>query len=355
MTRAASSRPVRPAAPEPLSLPALLGACLPTGFSRLLTRGRVLLPYYHLVSDEWVPHVSPLYRFRGVREFTDDVDFFLRHFRPIGLKDLLSAAAAGRPPPPNSFLLTFDDGFREMFDIACPILRAKGVPAVFFVTSSTVDNQALCVHQKVSLLLDWLDRNPSPSAAREIRSRLSASGLPAADAATALKSITHARRGLADDIARICGVDFSAYLREVRPHLTSEQIAGMLRDGFSVGGHSIDHPLYGDIPLEEQLRQTRESMRFLRERFALDHRVFAFPHTDFRVSRNFFEALSREGTVEATFGTSAPSEDSVPNNFQRFTMEKTIFPARAVLGRQALRRLKQQATGRATIQRPTLA
>jgi peptidoglycan/xylan/chitin deacetylase (PgdA/CDA1 family) len=340
---------------EPVSLPGLFGACLPVGFFRLMTRGRMVLPYYHLVSDDWVPHVSPLYRFRSVREFTEDLDFFLRHFRPIGLKELLSAIAAGRSPPPNSFLLTFDDGFREMFDIVCPILRAKGVPAVFFVTSSTVDNQALCLHQKISLLLNWLDRNPSASAAENIRSHLSANGLPAADAAAALKSITYTRRELSDEIARICEVDFSAYLRSVQPHLTSEQIRKMLRDGFSIGGHSIDHPLYADIPLEEQLRQTRESMRFLRNQFTLDHRVFAFPHTDFKVSQNFFETVLGDGTVEATFGTSAPAEDSAPNNLQRFTMEKTSSTARAVLGRQSLRRLKQRADGRATIQRHSLS
>ena len=49
--------------PIPLS-PAILGTPL-------------VIPYYHMVSDEQVPHVKHLYRYRNVRQFTKDLDFFL--------------------------------------------------------------------------------------------------------------------------------------------------------------------------------------------------------------------------------------------------------------------------------------
>jgi hypothetical protein len=94
-------------------------------------------------------------------------------------------------------------------------------------------------------------------------------------------------------------------------------------------------------------------MRFLQERFDLKHRVFAFPHNDWNVSREFFAAVSGDGLVEATFGTSSPAKDCVRASFQRFSMEKTTMSARAILARQCLRKLKQRATGRSTIQRPT--
>jgi hypothetical protein len=44
--------------------------------------------------------------------------------------------------------------------------------------------------------------------------------------------------------------------------------------------NSIPHPLYAKLPLEEQIRQTVESIRFFVEHFDLDYRAFAFPHLD---------------------------------------------------------------------------
>ena len=87
----------------------------------------LMLPYYHMVSDEALPHVRPLYAYRSVRQFTADLDFFLKYYQPIALADLLAHMNAGKVLPPRSFLVTFDDGFREMAEIAAPILKAKGV------------------------------------------------------------------------------------------------------------------------------------------------------------------------------------------------------------------------------------
>src|SRR4030095_5336605 len=40
----------------------------------------LVIPYYHMVSDEAVPHVKKLYRYRNIREFTRDLDFFLANY-----------------------------------------------------------------------------------------------------------------------------------------------------------------------------------------------------------------------------------------------------------------------------------
>ena len=38
----------------------------------------------------------------------------------------------------------------------------------------------------------------------------------------------------------------------------SEQVIELLKLGHAVGAHSIDHPRYADLSLEEQLHQTRD-------------------------------------------------------------------------------------------------
>jgi len=310
-----------------------------------------LLPYYHMVSDAPVPHVSPLYRFRSVAEFTADLDYFLRHREALTLGGFIDAVRETGAPPPKSFLLTFDDGFREMHDIVAPILKAKGVPAVFFLTSSTLDNQQLCHHQKIALLLHERDRAGGRFPEAEVLRRLHAKGIAGDDVVLALKSIPWRHRAVLDDLGPLCGVDYAAYVREEQPFLSTPQIHSLLVDGMAIGAHSIDHPRYADIPFTEQVRQTHESMAALTRRFTLPQRAFAFPHTDRGVFREFFDAVQADGTVEVSFGTSAPARDSVPFSFQRFSMEKNKLPAATLVARNRLRYLRLRAEGTTVMSR----
>ena len=301
-----------------------------------------------MVSDESLPHVEPLYRYRTVRQFTDDVDFFLKHYQPVGLSDLLAHISGGKDLPPRAFLLTFDDGFREMAEIVSPILKSKGVPAVFFINSAFVDNRELCRYQKMALLVDLITRKPSPALEKQWGNLLKAKGLVEDEVIPMLRSVKYAQRSVLDEAAAVCGLDFAVFLSQQKPYLISDQIRGLLHDGFAIGGHSVDHPFYGDLPLTEQLRQTRESVEFLCERFGVSQRAFAFPHSDAAVSSKFFERIFGDGTLQISFGTGGLVRNGPQKHFQRFSMEKTALRAQSIMAYQYARRAIQDVTGRNT-------
>ena len=108
---------------------------IPFSFIKRIGFGKLIIPYYHVVSDEAVPHISHLYKHKRTRQFIDDLEFLLKHYSPIGLWDLIGWVRGKNNPPPNCFLLTFDDGFREIYDVIAPILSDKGIPATFFINS----------------------------------------------------------------------------------------------------------------------------------------------------------------------------------------------------------------------------
>jgi hypothetical protein len=86
-------------------------------------RPPVLLPFYHLVSDENPSHVRHLYPVRSVRQFRDDLDFFLKNYRPVPLSALWDeaesrrAARAAKPP------MHLSSG-AQMLTLYCPRLTA---------------------------------------------------------------------------------------------------------------------------------------------------------------------------------------------------------------------------------------
>lgn len=313
-------------------------AGLPVGAWHALSGRPLILPYYHLVSDEVVSHVSPLYSYKTISQFKQDLEFFLAHFRPIGLDDLLKHLQEGSPLPPRSFLISFDDGFREMAEIVAPILNAKGVPAVFFVNSAFVDNRELGFHQKIALLLGELAAKASPALEEKLKGMLREKGFTGNDPASMLKSVRYANRAVLDEVAGLWSLQFDEYLHRQNPYLTSDQIHRLLQDGFSIGGHSVDHPFYGDLTLAEQLRQTGESVKFLQDKFGVKYRAFAFPHSDAGVSRAFFERSFASGGLQISFGTGGLLRDSWPGHFQRFSMEKNSHNPRLALIKQLVRR-----------------
>jgi hypothetical protein len=73
--------------------------------------------------------------------------------------------------------------------------------------------------------------------------------------------------------------------------MTSAEIKELIQKGFAVGSHSIDHPLYSLIPLQEQIRQTLVSTDWVTKGFDLPYKAFAFPHVDRGVGQAFFREM----------------------------------------------------------------
>jgi peptidoglycan/xylan/chitin deacetylase (PgdA/CDA1 family) len=328
-----------------------IAPAVPLRLWHTLAGAPLVLPYYHMVSDESLPHVRPLYSYRNVRQFSDDLDFFLKHFQPISLTDLLAHQKTGKALPKRAFLVTFDDGFREMAEIAAPILKAKGVPAAFFVNSAFVDNKELCLHQKIALLIDRVSQKNSPTMETNIKELLSGVGIKATEVIFALRSVRYAQRAVLDVAGELAGLDFGGFLSRQKPYLSSEQIRSMINDGFAMGGHSIDHPFYGDLTLAEQLRQTQVSVDFVQQKYDLTYRAFAFPHSDSGVAAEFFPQSYVDDALEISFGTGGLLRDPWPRHFQRFSMEKTALSAKAVLTYQCARRAFKNLTGRSSVRR----
>jgi len=121
----------------------------------------LLIVYYHLVSDGHSPHIKHLYQHKKVKDFIQDLEFLLKHHSPVGLQDVIAWIKGESSLPENSFLLTFDDGFREVYDVIARILMEKGVPAAVFITIMFLDNQDLFYRNKASLIVEEMQNKIS--------------------------------------------------------------------------------------------------------------------------------------------------------------------------------------------------
>src|ERR1019366_4751846 len=81
------------------------------------------------------------------------LDWLGRRFRFISLDELGARLEAkdGREDPVAA--ITFDDGYRDFYDHALPLLKRKGIPAAVFVVTDLVGTRRVQAHDKLYLLL----------------------------------------------------------------------------------------------------------------------------------------------------------------------------------------------------------
>jgi peptidoglycan/xylan/chitin deacetylase (PgdA/CDA1 family) len=309
------------------------GTLLPTGFVKKLAPASTLLPYHHLVSDEDVLHVKHLYSYKNVKQFTNDLDYLLKYVRPVSVEEIVSTVKKNDPLPPNSFLLTFDDGFREVADVIEPILTAKGVPAIFFINPAFINNNELFYRCKISLVIEELLRTDRKSLVRECAAIL---GMEQTDdpklVIDTVRKITNLNKNLLHELSVLLELSFEAYLKKHRPFLTDTQLIEMTRKGYTIGAHSWDHPYYHLISDEEQQRQTIDSCAYVLERYAPAFNSFSFPHSDARQPQAFFDRInSGPVKIDLFFGTQNQKPEPANNVLHRFNAERPELPMKQQL------------------------
>jgi len=312
----------------------------------------VISPFHHLVSDEPVPWIDKLYGYKNSRQFETDLDWLLRNLRPLTLEQVAEQAQSGRPFAEKGFLICFDDGLRQVYETAAPILLRKGVPAAFFLNPAFVDNKSVFHNFKKSLILDRFDRTTiTPGLLKAAGDILGIQATAADQLRKGIVGVNYLNKQLFDGLAPLFDLDFENFRREQKPFMDSDQIRRLIAQGFSVGAHSIDHPLYSLVPLAEQLRQTRESTAWVQEQFAPRYKTFAFPHVDTGVSKAFFDELVSPGPLDLILGNTTAMLEPNPRVVHRFIGENPDIPidrmvktvlsyniARTALGKQYIRR-----------------
>jgi peptidoglycan/xylan/chitin deacetylase (PgdA/CDA1 family) len=149
---------------------------------------------------------------------------------PIDLAMFRDARAGGRPLPDRPVLITFDDGYRSVFELARPILRRYKLPATVFVCSEPVRAQRL-------FWFDAVARALGPAAVAELLAQPDETWRKAAAAHETPASAA--------------------------PHLapmTDAQVRQLAEEGFSIGVHTASHAPLSSSPFDVQ-RQEMESCR----------------------------------------------------------------------------------------------
>jgi peptidoglycan/xylan/chitin deacetylase (PgdA/CDA1 family) len=200
-----------------------------------------------------------------VKDFRWQMLALRRHFTPLALSSVVALMRRGEALPPRAVAVTFDDGHRDNYTHAFPVLREAGVPATIFLSTGYVGGPGTFWFDEAAFRLRTM-----PAGVRRIASLdldLELDGMPSRVAATdrvlaALKAVPDARRHEAlAEIARASGI---ARVDDARSAVLDwEQVREMHANGVEFGSHTVTHPILSnasDAAIREELQESRRAI-----------------------------------------------------------------------------------------------
>lgn len=291
---------------------ALQRAALATGASRWLAgrqaARRVLMLHGVGGADMPLPEFEGMLRWLG------------RNFRVVALADVVDGLRRGVAPDPRGELaLTFDDGLRNQYRLAYPVLRRLGLPATIFVCPDLVERRCWLWNHEVRARWQRLEPRQRLALAEEF----GAAGSDVAAAVQRFKDLPPAAREASCRRLRQATPGFRATPEEQAAYdmMSWDDMRDMDPALVTIGSHTLTHPilpLLDDPALERELAQSR--LR-LEDRLQREVGLFCYPNgsTDSRVraaaGRHYAAAVSTEeslATADADL-LAIPRIPSTPN------------------------------------------
>src|SRR5262249_53978843 len=115
---------------------------------RLISSRRALILTYHRFSadgdddDDKTP----------ARQFAKQLEYLTAHYDVVLLSRMVERIIAREPLPPRLAAVTIDDGYRDAYEVAYPLLRRYGVSASLFVVTEFADRRAWIWNDKARFL-----------------------------------------------------------------------------------------------------------------------------------------------------------------------------------------------------------
>jgi peptidoglycan/xylan/chitin deacetylase (PgdA/CDA1 family) len=265
---------------------------------KIWPRSSPVILMYHRVAE---PACDPWELAVSLDRFEQQMDVLRRVRKPLSMGRFVEGLLGGDLSE-RAVAVTFDDGYIDNLLNAKPILERHGIPATVFLATGEIGQQheywwdelarlilqsdekvdgTISIRQKLVPVL-LIARDASPAMCDLWR----ASDPPRSDREALYLSIWRQLRILkpADriDVLRQLRIIFSACPPDRRDFPMTEDNVRALTDGgtFSVGSHTVSHPLLSSLHPEERAQEIQQSKTDCESLTGISIEGFAYPYGD---------------------------------------------------------------------------
>jgi peptidoglycan/xylan/chitin deacetylase (PgdA/CDA1 family) len=237
------------------------------------------------------------------QNFIDLVKSLSREGHPLSMDDIVGLKNEKNGYPPRSYAITFDDGFKNNYDIAAPILYDHSTPATFYLTTDFVDSNRMSWIDQIEYCFESVDSAyfylPWSNDKKYVH-----------DAKTKIDCLDEIRKnvksnprkhlndGFVRNVFNQCEVDLiESNSDEIDQKMNWADVLSLSQnDFFAVGGHTHSHTSLAFLDDNELENEINTSLRYLQEKANLSTSHYSYPEgTEADYSEKVIEVLKSNG------------------------------------------------------------
>ena len=264
---------------------------------RFLNRHKVPILMYHRFSrDEEFGKTSRA-------TFESHLGYLTKHYKISSLDKLIEYRRKGEAIPPRFAAITIDDGYRDFYDIAFPVLKKFNVPATLYLVTNFVDGKNWIWTDKARYILGntSADQCNIIIGSKKIEvifsdneTRLNAAG-----------SINSELKKMPDDKKDSMLRDIASQLDVAVPDLPPDAFKAlgwseareMQEANIEIGSHTANHPILTNVDEVSLADELRVSKLMLEEKLKKQTIHFCYPNGN--VSQSERDAVEKAGYLSA--------------------------------------------------------
>lgn len=213
-----------------------------------------------------------------VKVFEKQMEGMSRFFDIYPLEELVERIFR-QDIPPRAAAITFDDGYKDVYDNAFPILKRFGLPATIFLTTGAIGSQTPLWHDRVFYAFQETDVPMVSIVGKQYPlGTLEEKNIAVFAFRRYLRNYNYRRwDGLIDQLCADLGVT-SIHCQRTAQKLSWSQIEEMSKYNITFGAHTVTHPILTNLALPEAMDEVLASKNTIERSLNAPVRLFAYPN-----------------------------------------------------------------------------
>jgi peptidoglycan/xylan/chitin deacetylase (PgdA/CDA1 family) len=260
------------------------------GFAHKLAAPAAVILRYHSIQDHPEQFANTIGRdsIHATSIFERHMELIARRFSAVSLDDVALFLKGDKTLPQRAVAITFDDGYKDNFRYAAPILSRFGIPATFYVLVGAVDRSKApwyCVLRHAF----WTARNPkwtdpATGTVHDLKDSRKREAAFMDAAGICAKSSASAREELVQGATH--SLEPEPFPHENDLMMTWDDARTLAKSGHIVGSHTLTHPNVAHVSADDAHTELADSKIKLEKELGGPVKHFSYPHPALNPSWN---------------------------------------------------------------------
>lgn len=299
-------------------------------FNKIRNAPGVKILAFHQVSNE---RFDPLFMKIRIEIFEDLIRYLKKNYTILPLREYFDRETYHKAIDKNSIVITFDDGYRDNYLNAYPILKKYNVPATLFLSAEAVNNNSFLWYDTIVSVFKNTRKNSIelrlPESKKYQLVSLKNKYLAIRDTIAYAKNLPPLERdAFINSLLKLFDENRITKSKCSEMMLSWEMVKEMHETGITFGSHGLTHTRLINLSKEAIEKEVHASKKLIEEQGGAEALFFAYPNGQ----RDDFEEITEDILRSNSYLGACTLIKGENASFRPFAMQRYCITQGMVVG-----------------------